>query len=135
MDQTLVKILNEQLKGIKADGLYKTERIIQTPQGAKVKVSERKVINFCANNYLGLSSHPYLIDAAKKGLDERGFGMSSVRFICGTQDIHRELEKKIAEFLGKEDAILYSSCFDANGGLFETLTRRISIYFSTRCAR
>ena len=121
MDQTLVKILNEQLKEIKADGLYKTERIIQTTQGAKIKVSQRKVINFCANNYLGLSSHPYLIDAAKKGLDERGFGMSSVRFICGTQDIHRELEKKVAEFLGKEDAILYSSCFDANGGLFETL--------------
>ena len=107
--------------------LYKEERIIHSPQGADIKVEYphksdiKELINFCANNYLGLSSHPAVIEAARKGLETRGFGLSSVRFICGTQDQHKELESKIAEFLGMEDAILYSSCFDANGGLFEAL--------------
>ncbi len=117
----------QQLTEIRDGGLYKEERHILTPQAADIKVAfppgapTKGVINFCANNYLGLSSHPDLIDAAKKGLNDRGYGMSSVRFICGTQDIHKELEKKLSEFLGTDDTILYSSCFDANGGLFETL--------------
>jgi len=107
---------------IKEGGLWKAERIITTPQGAEIKTtSGEEVLNFCANNYLGLSSHPEAIKAAHKALDEHGFGMSSVRFICGTQDIHKELEEKVTKFLGTEDTILYSSCFDANGGLFETL--------------
>lgn len=116
-----------QLVEIKKDGLSKDERYIHSPQAADIKVEFpigaeiQEVINFCANNYLGLSSHPDLIASAKKGLDERGYGMSSVRFICGTQDIHKELEKKISKFLGTDDTILYSSCYDANGGLFETL--------------
>ncbi|MFH1676720.1 MAG: glycine C-acetyltransferase [bacterium] len=114
--------LQTTLKEIKDGGLWKAERIITTPQGAAIKTTEGKeVLNFCANNYLGLSSHPDLIKAAKDALDTHGFGMSSVRFICGTQDLHKELEKKVADFLGTEDTILYSSCFDANGGLFETL--------------
>ena len=112
----------QELDGIKAAGTWKAERIITTPQSAAIFTSEGpEVINFCANNYLGLSSHPDVIQAAKDALDKRGFGMSSVRFICGTQDKHKELEKKIAEFLGTDDAILYSSCFDANTGLFETI--------------
>ncbi|MBN2525971.1 MAG: glycine C-acetyltransferase [Deltaproteobacteria bacterium] len=110
------------LRGIKEEGLYKNERTITTPQGVDISTVEAgEVLNFCANNYLGLSNHPEVIAAAKRALDERGFGMSSVRFICGTQDIHRDLEKKIAGFFGTDDAILYTSCFDANGGLFETL--------------
>ena len=114
--------LTSELKAIEEAGLYKNERIIVTPQRAAIKVkSGEDVINFCANNYLGLSDSPVLIEAAKKALDERGFGMSSVRFICGTQDLHKELEKKIAEFFGTEDTILYAACFDANGGLFEPL--------------
>ena len=114
--------LTSELKAIEEAGLYKNERIIVTPQRAAIKVkSGEDVINFCANNYLGLSDSPVLIEAAKKALDERGFGMSSVRFICGTQDLHKELEQKIAEFFGTEDAILYAACFDANGGLFEPL--------------
>lgn len=116
------KYLTAELKSIEDAGLYKNERIIVTPQKAAIKVSSGEdVINFCANNYLGLSDSPVLIEAAKKALDERGFGMSSVRFICGTQDLHKELEKKIAEFFGTEDTILYAACFDANGGLFEPL--------------
>jgi glycine C-acetyltransferase len=111
--------LSDELKATKDAGLYKDERIIVTPQQADIRVSTGKeVLNFCANNYLGLSNDKELIDAAKKALDERGYGMSSVRFICGTGDLHKELEKKIAEFFGTEDAILYGSCFDANGGLF-----------------
>ena len=111
-----------ELAGIREAGLYKHERIITTPQAAEIAVSTGKqVLNFCANNYLGLSSHPKVIDAAKRSLDEWGYGMSSVRFICGTQEIHKALERKVAEFLGLEDCILYSSCFDANGGLFEVL--------------
>lgn len=110
------------LKEIQDAGLWKSERIITTPQGAEIFTTEGKeVLNFCANNYLGLSSHPEVIKAAKEALDTHGYGMSSVRFICGTQDIHKTLEKKVSEFLGTEDTILYSSCFDANGGLFETI--------------
>ena len=109
------------LDEIEAAGLTKHERIITSPQSAEIDVGGRKVINFCANNYLGLSSHPKAIEAARAALDERGFGMSSVRFICGTQDRHKELEAKVSEFLGTDETILYSSCFDANGGLFETL--------------
>lgn len=114
--------LQTTLNEIEADGLYKSERIITTPQDAVIKVSTgEEVINFCANNYLGLSSHPRVIEAAHKALDTHGFGMSSVRFICGTQDIHKELEEKISEFLGCEDTILYAAAFDANGGVFEPL--------------
>jgi glycine C-acetyltransferase len=109
------------LKEIRDAGLYKDERIIESPQGASIKVGDREVLNFCANNYLGLSSDPRLIQAARAALDDRGYGLSSVRFICGTQDKHKELEAALAKFLGMDDAILYSSCFDANGGLFETL--------------
>ena len=114
--------LEKELSGIKDSGLYKKERIITTPQGADIKVSTgAKVINFCANNYLGLSSHPKVIEAGKKALDTHGYGISSVRFICGTQDIHKTLEQKIATFLGTEDTILYAAAFDANGGVFEPL--------------
>jgi len=114
--------LKKELQSIKEAGLFKDEWVIVTPQSADIKVKDKgEVINFCANNYLGLSSKPELIAAAKEGVEKHGFGMSSVRFICGTQDIHKELEKKIADFLGTDDTILYSSCFDANGGLFETL--------------
>ena len=114
--------LEKDLQEIKANGLYKNERIITTPQGADIKTTGgNEVINFCANNYLGLSSHPKVIEAAKKAIDSHGYGMSSVRFICGTQDIHKELEHKISEFLGTEDTILYAAAFDANGGVFEPL--------------
>ncbi|WP_461533105.1 glycine C-acetyltransferase [Sinomicrobium sp.] len=114
--------LQKELQDIKDSGLYKKERIITSPQDAVIKISTgEEVINFCANNYLGLSSHPEVIQAAKDALDTHGFGMSSVRFICGTQDIHKELEKKIAEFYGTEDTILYAAAFDANGGVFEPL--------------
>ncbi len=109
------------LQQIRDAGLYKHERVIASAQAADITVGGRHVLNFCANNYLGLSSHPAVITAAHAALDERGFGMSSVRFICGTQDRHKELERRLAEFVGLDDAILYSSCFDANGGLFETL--------------
>jgi glycine C-acetyltransferase len=119
---TLKEKLESEIADIKSAGLFKSERIIITPQGADIKTSEGKeVINFCANNYLGLSSHPKVIDAAKVAIDTHGFGMSSVRFICGTQDIHKELEAKLSEFLGTEDTILYAAAFDANGGLFEPL--------------
>lgn len=114
--------LQEQLEQVKAEGLYKSERIITSSQQAEIAVaSGDSVINFCANNYLGLANHPSLIEAAKSGLDAHGFGVASVRFICGTQDIHKTLEAKISEFLQTEDTILYSSCFDANAGLFETI--------------
>ncbi|MBL0309790.1 MAG: glycine C-acetyltransferase [Bacteroidetes bacterium] len=119
---TIEQRLKSEIEDIKSNGLYKTERIITTPQGADIKTSAGKeVINFCANNYLGLSSHPKVIEAAEKAIDSHGYGMSSVRFICGTQDIHKELEKKISEFLGTEDTILYAAAFDANGGVFEPL--------------
>ncbi|MEM9917772.1 MAG: glycine C-acetyltransferase, partial [Bacteroidota bacterium] len=114
--------LQQEISEIKDAGLYKDERIITTPQGAAIQTRQgEEVLNFCANNYLGLSSHPEVIEAAKAAIDSHGFGMSSVRFICGTQDIHKELEEKIASFLGMEDAILYAAAFDANGGLFEPL--------------
>lgn len=116
------QFLQKELQDIRQAGLYKEERIIVTPQKADIKVkSGQEVLNFCANNYLGLSNNAKLIAAAKKALDERGYGMSSVRFICGTQDLHKELERKISEFFGTEDAILYAACFDANGGVFEPL--------------
>ncbi|WP_340616640.1 glycine C-acetyltransferase [Xenorhabdus entomophaga] len=122
MSASFYQQINEQLEQTRSEGLFKTERIITSSQDANIAVAEgNQVINFCANNYLGLANHPDLIAAAKAGMDSHGFGMASVRFICGTQDSHKELENKIAEFLGMEDAILYSSCFDANGGLFETL--------------
>jgi glycine C-acetyltransferase len=114
--------LSEELNAIKEGGIFKRERIITSPQGAKVHVSSGdEVVIMCANNYLGLSSHPSVIQAAKDALDTHGFGMSSVRFICGTQDIHKELEAKIAKFYGTEDTILYAAAFDANGGVFEPL--------------
>ncbi|HHW81400.1 MAG TPA: glycine C-acetyltransferase [Bacteroidales bacterium] len=122
MYKKMQKHLQEELSSIKDAGLFKDERIIVSPQMAEIKVkSGQEVLNFCANNYLGLSNHPRLIAAAKKALDERGYGMSSVRFICGTQDLHKELEHTISEFFGTEDTILYASCFDANGGAFEPL--------------
>ena len=113
--------LQQELTAIKEAGLYKTERIIESHQKAEIEVAGKKVLNFCANNYLGLSDNQRLIDAAKKAMDERGFGMSSVRFICGCQDIHKQLEKAIADYFGTEDTILYAACFDANGGVFEPL--------------
>ena len=119
---SIQQILSEELEAICREGLYKDERIITTPQGASIAVADgHEVLNFCANNYLGLANHPTVIEAAKKALDDHGFGMASVRFICGTQDLHKSLETCIAEYFGTEDAILYTSCFDANGGLFETL--------------
>jgi glycine C-acetyltransferase len=122
MYKTLQPILQKELEEIEKAGLYKRERIIITPQGADIKIQGgQDVINFCANNYLGLASHPKVIEAAKKALDTHGFGMASVRFICGTQDIHKELEEKISKFLGTEDTILYAAAFDANGGVFEPL--------------
>ena len=114
--------IQQQLETTRQEGLFKQERTITSPQQAEISVAQgQTVINFCANNYLGLANHPTLIQAAKEGMDSHGFGMASVRFICGTQDIHQQLERKLADFLGMEDAILFSSCFDANGGLFETL--------------
>lgn len=113
--------LKQELAQIEADGLYKNERIIESPQGAEIIVKGKKCLNFCANNYLGLADNPQLIEAAKKGMDARGFGMASVRFICGCQDLHKQLEAKISEFFGTEDTILYAACFDANGGVFEPL--------------
>ena len=122
MYDSLKPVLEKELTAIKEAGLYKSERIITTPQGPEIRTdSGEEVINFCANNYLGLSSHQRVIDAAKKAIDSHGYGMSSVRFICGTQDIHKELEKKLSEFLGMEDTILYAAAFDANGGIFEPL--------------
>src|SRR6476620_3616853 len=121
MNAKFAERIGSELKEISEAGLFKNERQISSPQGAEIKVNGKSVLNFCANNYLGLSSHPKVISAAKKYIDERGYGLSSVRFICGTQDIHKELEKKISGFLGTEDTILYAACFDANGGLFEPL--------------
>ncbi|HDY7997681.1 TPA: glycine C-acetyltransferase [Vibrio vulnificus] len=122
MSSAFYQQIRDQLEDVKAEGLYKSERIITSHQQAAVKIaSGEEVLNFCANNYLGLANHPALIEAAKEGMDGHGFGMASVRFICGTQDIHKELEQKLSQFLGKEDTILYTSCFDANAGLFETL--------------
>ena len=121
MNQKFVQRIGKEVEEVRAAGLYKKERIIVSPQGAEIEVGGKTVLNFCANNYLGLSSHPKVIEAAHKAIDSHGYGMSSVRFICGTQDIHKELEKKIADFLGTEDTILYAAAFDANGGVFEPL--------------
>lgn len=121
MDQAFLDNLKTQIADLKNQGLYKPERIITSPQQAEITVNNKKVLNFCANNYLGLANNPELIDAAKASYSSYGLGMASVRFICGTQNIHKELEQKISSFLETEDTILYSSCFDANGGLFETL--------------
>src|SRR4051812_2898988 len=122
MYTTLKPVLQQELAEIKEAGLYKTERVITSAQGADITVQGgREVINFCANNYLGLSSHPKVIEAAKQAIDTHGYGLSSVRFICGTQDIHKELERKLSEFLGTEDTILYAAAFDANEGVFEPL--------------
>ncbi len=123
-------ILEEELDDIRKEGLYKAERLISTPQGPRIKVAKKVVLNFCANNYLGLASDKRLIEAAKEGMDRYGFGMSSVRFICGTQDIHKDLEGKISYFLDTDDTILYSSCFDANGGLFEALLSKEDVVIS-----
>ncbi len=121
MNNKFVQRVSNELTEIEKAGLLKKERIIASPQGASIHVGGKEVLNFCANNYLGLSSHPKVLEAAKKYIDHRGYGMSSVRFICGTQDIHKELEQKIAGFLGTEDTILYAAAFDANGGVFEPL--------------
>jgi len=121
MNEKFVQRIQAEIDEIKSSGLYKTERVISSPQGAEIIVNGRTVLNFCANNYLGLSSHPKTIEAAHKYIDSHGYGLSSVRFICGTQDIHKELERKLAEFLGTEDTILYVAAFDANGGVFEPL--------------
>jgi len=121
MNATFAKRIATELEEIKVAGLFKSERIISSAQGAEILVNGKKVLNFCANNYLGLSSHPKVVEASKQAVDYRGYGMSSVRFICGTQDIHKELEQKIAAFLGTEDTILYAAAFDANGGVFEPL--------------
>ncbi len=121
MNEKFVQRISAEVEEIRAAGLYKTERVITSPQGAEIIVNGKTVLNFCANNYLGLSSHPKVIRAAHEAIDKRGYGMSSVRFICGTQDIHKELEAKISDFLGTEDTILYAAAFDANGGVFEPL--------------
>lgn len=121
MNTNFTSRISSELKEIATAGLFKNERIITSEQGAEIIVNGKMVLNFCANNYLGLSSHPKVLEAAKKYIDYRGFGMSSVRFICGTQDIHKELEKSLSKFLGTEDTILYAAAFDANGGVFEPL--------------
>ena len=121
MNKKFIQRIAKDVEEIKASGLYKTERVITSPQGAEITVNGKTVLNFCANNYLGLSSHPKVIEAAHKTIDSHGYGMSSVRFICGTQDIHKELEKKLSAFLGTEDTILYAAAFDANGGVFEPM--------------
>ena len=120
-DQHLRQFLRPQLDDLRNKGLYKRERQLQGPQGSAIRVGDREVINFCANTYLGLANHPAIVEAAHEGLRRYGYGMASVRFICGTQDLHKKLETGVARFFGKDDAILYSSCWDANGGLFETI--------------
>jgi glycine C-acetyltransferase len=121
MNQAVIERLRGELQGLTGQGLYKKERVLGGPQGGVVKVAGHEVVNLCANNYLGLANHPAVRAAAQRALDQYGYGMASVRFICGTQDLHKELEGRLARFLGTQDVILYSSCFDANGGLFETL--------------
>jgi glycine C-acetyltransferase len=121
MQSAFVEHFRSELAGLESAGLYKHERVIASPQSAEIEVGGRHVLNFCANNYLGLADHPAVEEAARKAIEEHGYGMASVRFICGTQAVHRQLEQRIAAFLGTEDAILYGSCFDANGGLFETV--------------
>src|SRR5919201_2262591 len=120
-DTHLRQVLRPQLDDLRARGLYKRERQVQGPQGPAICVNGQEVLNFCANNYLGLANNPAIVEAAHEGLRRYGYGMASVRFICGTQDLHKRLEAAVAQFLGKDDAILYSSCWDANGGLFEAV--------------
>jgi glycine C-acetyltransferase len=129
-DRSLIERLRPQIDELKTAGLYKRERVITSPQLAEIDVNGRKVVNFCANNYLGLANHPAVVAAAREGLDRYGYGLSSVRFICGTQDLHKNLEARISQFFGKEDTILYTSCFDANGGLFEPLLGEADAIFS-----
>jgi glycine C-acetyltransferase len=129
-DRKLLQRLRPQLDELKTSGLYKNERVLVSPQHAVIDVNGQKVVNFCANNYLGLANHPAIVAAAHEGLDRYGYGLSSVRFICGTQDLHKNLEARISRFFGKEDAILYTSCFDANGGLFEPLLGEGDAVFS-----
>ena len=131
MNQAFATRIATEIGQIKDAGLFKVERIISSEQGAEIIVNNKTVLNFCANNYLGLSSHPKVLEAAKKYIDLRGYGMSSVRFICGTQDIHKELEKSLSQFLGTEDTILYAAAFDANGGVFEPLLRNLFPSFSS----
>ena len=127
--------LQQELAGIKEAGLYKNERIITTPQRANIKLADgRDVLNFCANNYLGLSDNPRLVEAATKAMQTHGYGMSSVRFICGTQDIHKELEAAISDYFKTEDTILYAACFDANGGVFEPLLTDEDVCIETPCS-
>jgi len=121
MNEAFLQRLRDELVSVREQGLYKSERVIATPQGGVIRTGEREVINLCANNYLGLANHPAVREAAHRAIDRFGYGMASVRFICGTQTIHKQLEERLSRFLGTEDTILYSSCFDANGGLFETL--------------
>jgi len=121
MKQAVIERLRADLAGLKDQGLYKTERVLAGPQGGVVRTGDHDVVNLCANNYLGLANHPSVREAAHRAIDRFGYGMASVRFICGTQSVHKQLEERLSRFLGKEDTILYSSCFDANGGLFETL--------------
>jgi glycine C-acetyltransferase len=121
MDTALLERLRTELAALREQGLYKSERVLEGPQGGVVEAAGHELINLCANNYLGLANHPAVREAAQRALDEYGYGMASVRFICGTQQTHKALEQRLARYLGTEDLILYSSCFDANGGLFETL--------------
>ncbi len=121
MNQSFLDHLRQETQLLRDQGLFKAERVISSPQGARIKASQQEVLNLCANNYLGLANDPSLIAAAQAGAQTYGFGCASVRFICGTQTVHKELEAKLSTFLGTDDTILYSSCFDANGGLFETL--------------
>ncbi len=132
MDTTVLDFIRDEINAIREAGLYKDERILQSPQQAHIQTGEGEVLNFCANNYLGLANHPDLIQVAKEALDRYGYGMASVRFICGTNEIHKELERRVSEFLGTEDTILYSSCFDANAGLFETLLSEKDAILSDR---
>src|SRR5579872_6997507 len=121
MMPALLERLRSEIAGLREQGLYKSERVLAGPQGGVVRTGGREVINLCANNYLGLANHPAVREAAHRAVDRFGYGMASVRFICGTQSVHKQLEERLSAFLGQQDAILYSSCFDANGGLFETL--------------
>ena len=130
MNENFVNRIEKEVEEIRGSGLYKTERTITSPQAAEITVNGKTVLNFCANNYLGLSSHPKVIEAAHAAIESHGYGMSSVRFICGTQDLHKELEHKIAQFLGTEDSILYAACFDANGGVFESLFNENDVIIS-----
>lgn len=128
----MTEFIAEELESIRGAGLYKAERVLQGPQQVSIKISQGEVLNFCANNYLGLANHPDIIQAAKDALDHYGYGMASVRFICGTQEVHKRLEQQVSQFLGTEDTILYSSCFDANAGLFETLLEKEDAIISDR---